>query len=265
MLCIAAALTTSALVGPQPIVRQRVQRKTPIRAVESAQWSELINMASSLSETATLEAKILRVAATTSRGAASSDRDSTFIDDLVFQLEATGQPDVSTGALDGTWLLAYSSCPAYRTSPFFWAFEKLAGDATQPLLSITDGLPFYRVGVARQTFSDTASISGTLVSAIEVSLSVFDALLPPVRSVMTTTAGASPDAADPAALVIDVQTTEVKESSLPFSDVASFPTKEVFDQLKAGAAQVSLRTSYLSSTMRITRAPDGAVLVYVRE
>jgi len=262
-----ALLTASASLMPSHAPARAAQpvrcRASPCRA--SAEWNELINMAAALSDAGSLEADVLRVAATTSRGAASSSADATRMEDLISQLEASNQPDVSNGALDGSWLLAYAGCPAYRSSPFFWAFEALAGSAGNPLLAITDGLPFYRVGAARQIISNTAASAGTLVSAIEVSLYIFDALLPPQRSVMTSTARTATDPTDPQSLTLEMLTTEVKESNLPFSGSASFPTQRIFDAIKAGSSTVRLRTSYLSSTMRVTRAPDGAILVYLRE
>ena len=209
----------------------------------------------------------MQLAATTNRGATRSSDAARSVDDLIAQLESYGPPDVSAGALDGSWSLAYATCPAYRSSPFFWAFGQLAEQLAAPLFAITDGLPFYRVGAARQTLADTSATGGmgTLVSAIEVDLYAFDALIPPQRSVMTTSASARPDSEDASSLILELQTTEVKDSALPFSGMLAFPIARVFDGLKSGSASVRLRTSYLSDTMRITRAPDGAVLVYVPE
>ena len=211
-----------------------------------------------------LESELMRVAASTNRGATRSDDDARSVDDLIAKLESSGSPDVSSGALDGSWSLAYATCPAYRSSPFFSGFGQLAGQLASPLYAITDRMPFYKVGAARQTLTGTSSTDGmgTLVSAIEVDLVAFDASL---RSVMTTSASVRPDSEDASTLILELQTTEVKDSALPLSGMLTFPTARVFDGLKSGSASVRLRTSYLSDTMRITRAPDGAVLVYVPE
>ena len=50
-------------------------------------------MAAALSDAGSLEADVLRVAATTSRGAASSSADATRMEDLISQLEASNQPN----------------------------------------------------------------------------------------------------------------------------------------------------------------------------
>lgn len=211
-----------------------------------------------------LEFQLMKLAATTNRGAAQNDSDDERLGKLISELDCLGPPDVSTGALDGSWRLAYASCPAYRSSPFFWAYGQLAEGLKQPIFSVTDGLPFYRVGVARQKLTDTAS-SGTLVSAVELTVFVFDALLPPLRGIVTTTTSARPDGADPSSLILEVQTTEVKQSDLPFTENIIFPSAEVLESFKAGSTTVRMSTSYLSTNMRISRNPDGDVFVYVRE
>jgi len=216
-----------------------------------------------------LEAELMTLAATTSRGADMSSIDTERIATLVAQLECFQPPDVSTGVLDGTWRLAYASCPAYRSSPFFAGFEQAFGPAAAPLVAITDGLPFYRVGDARQIIRNSGVAGeGTLVSEITVEIYAFNALLPPLRSVMTTTSSARPEGAggDLSMLILDLQSTEVKESALPFSDAVAFPVQRVFDSLKSGSATVRQRTSYLSPTLRVARtAPSDDVLVYVPE
>jgi hypothetical protein len=67
---------------------------------------------------------------------------------------------VDEGVLDGQWSLVYCSEAAYRSSPFFAAFRKLTdgipalpggGALAESVFSITDGLPFYRIGSVQQT------------------------------------------------------------------------------------------------------------------
>jgi len=218
-----------------------------------------------------LELKLMRLAAVTDRGARRTSEDEQRVYGLIDQLEGCNEPKsrATEDTLDGTWRLAFSSCPPYRSSPFFAAFGQLAGDFALPLYSVTDGLPFFRVGSARQIITNTAATStaeGTLVSQIEVELYAFDALLPPVRSLMTTSASARTDDTDAGTLVLDLLTTEVKDSSLPFSSALAFPVQQTFDGLKSGSATIRQLTSYLSSTLRITRAVgNNDIFVYVRE
>lgn len=222
--------------------------------------------AMSTARRADLEKRLLSLAAATNRGASAraADRDevAAVLDELERSIPAG--IDVESGDLDGSWRLVYASCPAYRSSPFFWAFGELQPAAAGLLYNITDGLPFYRVGSARQTLQDTGR-NGKLVSEVEVDVFVFDALLPPVRGVVTTTASTRPDDSDPSALEVVVETTEVKESTLPFTDLVTFPSKEAFAALSAvpgDATPARMRTTYLSPSLRVSRTPRD-VLVYV--
>ena len=75
-------------------------------------------------------------------------------------------------------------------------------------------------------------------------------------------------------LELTMQTTEVKESSisslpgLAFVDTLAFPTEEVFERIKAGegTATVTARNKLLDGgRLRLTRAPDGNLFIFVRE
>lgn len=212
---------------------------------------------------ADLEKRILSLAAATNRGASARAADREEVVAVLEELERSipAGIDVESGDLDGSWRLVYASCPAYRSSPFFWAFGEALPDAAGLLYDITDGLPFYRVGTARQTLENTGR-KGKLVSEVEVDVFVFDALLPPVRGVVTTTATTRPDDSDPAALEVTVETTEVKDSTLPFADNVVFPSKEAFAAMSADASPARMRTTYLSPSLRVSRTPSD-VLVYV--
>lgn len=114
------------------------------------------------------QALLLQLCAATDRGQMASADEKETLRLLVAKLEARqGEaPALQKGVLDGRWKLVYSGVPAYRSSPFFWAFSKVCDGITTPFspvpgdnsfasatYAITDGIPFQRVGVARQTLS----------------------------------------------------------------------------------------------------------------
>ena len=75
-------------------------------------------------------------------------------------------------------------------------------------------------------------------------------------------------------LELTMQTTEVKDSSisslpgLAFVDTLAFPTEEVFEKIKAGegtATVVAKNKLVDGGRIRVTRAPDGNLFVFVRE
>lgn len=225
------------------------------------------------------EAALLRLCAATSRGACASEFEKLDVDALCRSLEATdpGKP------LIGKWRLAYSSEALYRSSPFFWGFSNLLKDTSSlvkprnakspnfadAIYAVTDALPFYDVGFAYHTITPNS-----LVSQVELKVSLFDALLPPAKSIMTTTARTRPT---PTGLELTLEKTEVKDSSLEalpgfgFIGDLAFPTESAFQRL-AGlfrladyAATVHLQAPYTSDTLRITRNDQGALFVHVRE
>lgn len=227
-----------------------------------------------------LEASLLRLCATTSRGACATELERADIDSICRSLESEdlGKP------LEGKWRLAYSSEEGlYRSSPFFWGFSQLLKDRQAPLTprnsrnsnvdeaiyAVTDALPFYEVGNAYHTIR-----FGQLVSEVELKIRFFDALLPQAKSVMTTTCSAVPT---PDGLSLTLEKTEVKDStleSLPgfafLADLA-FPTQQAFSQLAESlslapnAANVEMLATYTSDDLRITRTEAGLCFVHVKD
>ena len=160
-------------------------------------------------------------------------------------------------------------------SPMSAADDSLA----EAVYAITDGIPFKRVGTAMHTLRGTGAgaTAGSLVSEVQLELSIFDALLPPGRSTMTTSCEAYTAGVERGCLGVRVQKTEVKASSIPFLDDIAFPTSDVLgaslgllsdDSSASDATEVLLRTTFLSDTLRISRvvgAPRSYVFAHTRE
>lgn len=223
------------------------------------------------------EAQLLQLCAATDRGQVADERQRDALRSLIASLEArqAQPPLLEDGILDGCWSLVYSGVPVYRSSPFFWAFSKVCEGITTPLspvpgddsfaeatYAVTDGIPFQRVGVARQTISatgDGALGEGRLVSEIVLKVSLFDALFPPQQSVMTSTAATSLDGQAPGCMKLRLIQTQVKQSTLPIPGLESlaFPTETLFPQLKTRSNEVTLKVTYLSGGVRVTRVPEA--------
>lgn len=239
---------------------------------------------------ATLERELLKLCASTSRGAVASQSERMEIDALCRDLEDSQElPFDAPMDVDGVWNLVYSSEPGlYRQSPFFWGFSQLLDGKTAPfqlkgsrdqglaenVYSVTDAIPFYKVGRATQTISGASTGFGTLISEVELSIQLFDVLVPAAKSVMTTTARC---AQVNQGLSLTLETTEVKDSTisklpgLGFLNDLAFPTESAFDQLSdligaaPNSATVDCTIPYLSNGLRITRTPSGYVFVHSRE
>ena len=166
-----------------------------------------------------------------------------------------------------------------RSSPFFWAFRGLCEGITQPLpglptslsdalFTITDGIPFAQVGLARHTITEIDEGNLTLKSEVEVTLSVMDAFLPPSTGIITSTAELR--RLSQSQHEVTVLTTAVKEStwaSLPllsFVDDLQFPSRDVMESMKGGSSAAVVETTYVSDRLRISRV-RGMALVHVRD
>ena len=229
------------------------------------------------------EATVLARCAATGRGVYASNFERADVDLLCRELEAKNPRK----SLQGRWQLVYSSEPGlYRSSPFFWGFNKLLNNLgpspvtlrnskdnsyASNIYAITDGLPFYEIGNCYQTITNSS-----FVSEVELEIKLFDSLLPRATSVMTTTARTLETSGG---LSLTLETTQVKDSSIAealpplfgfLSDIA-FPTESAFQQLADGlsqvtpnAATVSLDAPYVSDTLRITRTDSGMLFVHVK-
>eukprot|EP00747_Dinoflagellata_sp_TGD_P215284 gnl/TRDRNA2_/TRDRNA2_87998_c0_seq1.p1 gnl/TRDRNA2_/TRDRNA2_87998_c0~~gnl/TRDRNA2_/TRDRNA2_87998_c0_seq1.p1 ORF type:complete len:373 (+),score=55.87 gnl/TRDRNA2_/TRDRNA2_87998_c0_seq1:54-1172(+) len=191
------------------------------------------------------------------------------IERFVKRLEEFGQPKtLAAGTMDGTWNLVYASCPVHRASPFSWVFNKLVREVSAvQQAGFSESLPVFRVGTERQKI-DGSSLDGlgSLESAIEVEVSVGPYLFEQrSRWMIKTTAVMQPDSANPDSLILVLQNVQAtKKKDLLSTDMVTFPILKTFDVKHQGSTTMTLKTSYLSPSLRITRSPTGDVLVYAR-
>jgi len=230
--------------------------------------------------------QLLRLAACTNRGQSATLDQKYDIENAISDLEFAGSivnrvAMAENPMLNGKWHLVYASERETRSSPFFWAFRKALKGVQQPIavlpaelaesiFAITDGLPFYNVGRASQTISGVGTASAQLESSIQVTIRIFDALLPQLDGFVTTTSDYTSIGASQAQL--NVRTTQVKDSTLTqlpvvgeFVQGFKFPTSEALEQVKVGSSEVQLEHTYLSPTLRIARNDNGQVFVYTKD
>ena len=223
--------------------------------------------------------RVAELAAVTSRGQSADFSARVDVEDLCLQLESLNPSADPSAGLDGSWRLAYASVEAFRSSPFFWAFQAATGseDTAASIFAFTAGLPVAGTkgpfGLISQRFElPPGAEGGRLVS--EVAMTLFDpffAVLPGVSGTVVTEARLRRDAADePSLLRVTVETTRVVASNVgpPGAlDGIAAPVESALAALRGGASlEVPLRTRYCDQDLRIARigAREDQIFVYVR-
>uniref|UniRef100_A0A7S0WSZ6 Plastid lipid-associated protein/fibrillin conserved domain-containing protein n=1 Tax=Chlamydomonas leiostraca TaxID=1034604 RepID=A0A7S0WSZ6_9CHLO len=218
---------------------------------------------SSVAVDSDLKKVLLRHVAGIDRGQVATESQKQEIEMVISQLEASQAPmseqlEVQE-ALQGKWQLVYTSVEAFRSSPFFWAFQEgLVGseELASAIFKFTDAIPGATVGQAFQTFDFN---TGECVS--EVDLEVF----PGAKGCVVTTSTVR-CSTPPTCLVLTVENTRVARSNLlPFLlDSVVVPVKDVVEAVRGrGKTAVSADMTFLDGELRVARTrPDGAIFVY---
>jgi len=173
---------------------------------------------------------------------------------------------IGTDALLGKWKLIFANDDITRSSPFFWAFRKAFKDVkirdpfgllgfnsfAEGVFKITDSIPVKSIGAATQYIT-----SDQIVSQVEVKV---QGLPIEGRSLMTTTSSWKvSESKNPMLWDLQVQKTEVKESSIvqifPILNqfVRPFPSGEVLEKYNPGSSIVFLKHIYVDDEIRISR------------
>ena len=175
-------------------------------------------------------------------------------------------PPPPLAAAPGAWRLAYASCQPFRSSPFFWGFSSVLGQAlSDPIFAFTDAIPGAEVGTARQSIVLGESGEGLLTSAVRLSVGVglSGDVVTTARLVRVT----EPDGkVSPTDLDVFPSETRVAGSALPFIDRAAVPVASLFKLVKKTEAAIRLRVTYCDEVVRVARVEaEGLLFVYVRE
>ena len=211
------------------------------------------------------------LAAVTSRGQAADFTQRVDVEDIILQLDDLNPSADTSAALDGSWRLAYASVEAFRSSPFFWAFQRAtpSEDTAAAIFKFTAGLPVAGTrgpfGAIGQRIDLPAGASeGRLVS--EVAMTVFDpvfGVLPGISGTVVTEARLRRDPADePTLLRVTVESTRVVGSNAgPPGALDSIvaPVESAFAALRGGQPlEVMLRTRCAALNVYMNSAPANS-------
>ena len=178
------------------------------------------------------------------------------------------------------------SIPFYDIGPVVQRISGVCSEATGCELPDETDLPDDAATEADATPSDggyeplDVSGVGSLQSVVQLEIGRLFGF-PTAQSQMTTTAAVrslppSTDAPGAIDVELQIQTTAAKQSTISsllpqLEDMLTFPSGDALEVVRARSSYVTLRTTYLSSTLRISRpvlqdrADDtGAVFVYAR-
>ena len=222
--------------------------------------------------------RLLGLAAATSRGQ-QADRDSrAAIEDVLVELEFLNPTEAPARASDGEWVLLYANVEAFRSSPFFWGFQKMlpgGEDLAARLFQFTAGLPVAGTRGPFGVISQTVSLdSSEMVS--EVEMKIFDpffGLASGVSGTVVSTAdvkiaGGAEGAGD--TLLVTPRTTRVRNSNAggALLDQIVVPTSDLMTAVAGGAAvEAEATVTYVDDTLRIMRVGENMdqIFVYTRK
>ena len=220
--------------------------------------------------------RLLGLAAATSRGQ-QADRDSrAVIEDVLVELEFLNPTTEPARSVDGEWCLVYANVEAFRSSPFFWGFQKIVPggeDLAKRLFEFTAGLPVAGTrgpfGQIQQTFSLE---SNELVS--EVEMKIFDpffAVLDGISGTVVSTANVKvKQGGDGDTLLVAPRTTRVRNANVGgvVLDQIVVPTSDLMSGVvDGGAVEAEAVVTYVDDTLRVTRVGEklDQVFVYTRK
>ena len=215
--------------------------------------------------------KLLGLAAASSRGQQASRDAKATMEDIITELEFMNPTEEPARNIDGEWALVYASVEAFRSSPFFWGFQKMlpgGEDLASQLFKFTAGLPVAGTRGPFGVISQTISLeSEEMVS--EVEMKIFDpffAMASGVSGVVVSTANITvkPGGAGDT-LVVTPRTTRVRNSNVggAILDQIVVPTSELMSSVAGGAVEAEAVVSFVDDAVRIVRVGENGDQIFV--
>ena len=215
--------------------------------------------------------KLLGLAAASSRGQQASRDAKATTEDIITELEFMNPTEEPARNIDGEWALVYASVEAFRSSPFFWGFQKMlpgGEDLASQLFKFTAGLPVAGTRGPFGVISQTISLeSEEMVS--EVEMKIFDpffAMASGVSGVVVSTANITvkPGGAGDT-LVVTPRTTRVRNSNVggAILDQIVVPTSELMSSVAGGAVEAEAVVSFVDDAVRIVRVGENSDQIFV--
>lgn len=196
------------------------------------------------SKRASLIARVLQLAAVTSRGQLATDAQTAAMDDLVMSLEELNpnpQP-VETDLIDGLWTLVYTSARMFQSNPLLMA-------AAKPLLEL---------GQVRQRI---AINDGTVTTEADI------VAFPAVSATLKTTARVTPVGAERLEITVE-KTTVTGNKLINTIDLGGLsfdiPVEQIYSKLRNTSSESYIDTYYLDDNLRISRSKEGKLYIYTR-
>jgi hypothetical protein len=215
--------------------------------------------------------KLLGLAAASSRGQQASRDAKATMEDIITELEFMNPTEEPARKINGEWALVYASVEAFRSSPFFWGFQKMlpgGEDLASQLFKFTAGLPVAGTRGPFGVISQTVSLeSEEMVS--EVEMKIFDpffAVASGVSGTVVSTANVTvkPDGAGDV-LLVTPRTTRVRNSNVggAILDQIVVPTSELMSSVAGGAVEAEATVTYVDDAVRIVRVGKDLDQIFV--
>jgi len=215
--------------------------------------------------------KLLGLAAASSRGQQASRDAKATMEDIITELEFMNPTEEPARKINGEWALVYASVEAFRSSPFFWGFQKMlpgGEDLASQLFKFTAGLPVAGTRGPFGVISQTVSLeSEEMVS--EVEMKIFDpffAVASGVAGTVVSTANVTvkPDGAGDT-LLVTPRTTRVRNSNVggAILDQIVVPTSELMSSVAGGAVEAEAAVTYVDDAVRIVRVGKDLDQIFV--
>jgi hypothetical protein len=229
-------------------------------------------------ERAALVRKLLVLAAASSRGQQDTRDSRAAAEDVVTELEFLNPTDRPAAAVDGEWVLVYANVEAFRSSPFFWGFQKMlpgGEELANSLFKFTAGLPVAGTRGPFGVISQTVSLE-TEELASEVEMKIFDpffGLASGVGGTVVSTANVKVKGGEDGpgdVLLVTPRTTRVRNSNVggALLDQLVVPTSDLMSQASGGAAvEAEATVTYVDDSLRIMRVGEkmDQIFVYTRK
>lgn len=248
----------------------------------SSSTTTTTSSSSSVDDRSELMNKLVGMVQNTNRGRDKSNEDE--IKSLIETIESMPSSETveeKLNLLRGKWDLLWTNDDVTRASPFFWAFRKATRDIKDPvgvvgpelisesIFQITDSIPFKSIGSCSQTFTS----DGRLVSEVDVEIGL-QSILSVGSSKMTTTSKYSFESDDASVLELQVEKTQVLQSTLeklvPFQlpllgDNSAFPSGQALELVKPGSSTVYMRITYVDENYRLcSNDEDDKLFIFER-
>ena len=192
------------------------------------------------------------------------------------ELEFLNPTEEPARRVDGEWSLVYANVEAFRSSPFFWGFQKIVPggeELASKMFEFTAGLPVAGTRGPFGAISQTLSLeSGELVS--EVEMKIFDpffAVAAGIAGTVVSTANVKvKPGGDEDTLLVAPRTTRVRNSNVfgAVIDQLVVPTSDLMSGAAGGGAvEAEAAVTYVDDTLRVTRVGENLdqVFVYTRK